>query len=420
MSNSQMSNALTCRKRIGIISLGYGWLPGEPGPSRFYYVAQLFAEAGWDVDFVMSSFQHFEKKQKDEAKLRQGDYPFKLTFIHQPSYKLNIGLGRILSNRVAARNLKKYLETVDYDLIYCSMPDNQVAMVAAKAAEAKGIPFIADVEDLWPEALSMVIRWDPLKKLIFPYFERPAEECYKRASAVIGTSEDYTQRAVKNGSARADVKLETVYVGCDLDAFDQGVKEHLDTISKAESEWWLTYTGNLGKSYHLETLLEAAELLKDDENLKIKILGTGVMEEKLQAMKAEKGLDNVEFLGYQPYPYMAAYLVKSDAALNSFRKNAPQSIVNKVGDYLASGHPMINTLENPVFCELVNFYECGLNVPAEDAKALAEAVLGLKNHPEESERMGRNARKLAEEEFDRPRAYARILEIAEELTAAKA
>ena len=39
-------------KKIGIISFGYGWLPCEPGPSRFYYISKYFKENGWDVTLV--------------------------------------------------------------------------------------------------------------------------------------------------------------------------------------------------------------------------------------------------------------------------------------------------------------------------------------------------------------------------------
>ena len=44
--------------------------------------------------------------------------------------------------------------------------------------------------------------------------------------------------------------------------------------------------------------------------------------------------------------------------INSFAKGAPQSIVNKIGDYLAAEKPMVNTLENEEMCKLVSDYGC--------------------------------------------------------------
>ena len=40
-----------------------------------------------------------------------------------------------------------------YDLIYCEVPPNDVALAAAKYAKKKGIPFVSDINDLWPEAM---------------------------------------------------------------------------------------------------------------------------------------------------------------------------------------------------------------------------------------------------------------------------
>ena len=94
--------------------------------------------------------------------------------------------------------------------------------------------------------------------------------------------------------------------------------------------------------------------------------------------------------------------------MNSFVKGAPQSIVNKIGDYLAAGKPMINTLENPIFCKLVEENGVGVNVEPEDAEALKTA---FKMYKEENEQMllgGKKARNLAEKSFNRVSSYRAI------------
>ena len=77
-------------KKIGIISFGYGWLPCEPGPSRFYYISKYFKENGWDVTLVGGTFQHFLKEYRDMEKIRDEKYPFKIAFIEVTQYKKNI------------------------------------------------------------------------------------------------------------------------------------------------------------------------------------------------------------------------------------------------------------------------------------------------------------------------------------------
>jgi glycosyltransferase involved in cell wall biosynthesis len=63
---------------------------------------------------------------------------------------------------------------------------------------------------------------------------------------------------------------------------------------------------------------------------------------------------------------------------------------------------------------LVEDNDAGLYVRAGDARDLAGKLAWLREHPEDAERMGRNARALAEREFDRERLAARALAVLEE------
>ena len=78
--------------------------------------------------------------------------------------------------------------------------------------------------------------------------------------------------------------------------------------------------------------------------------------------------------------------------MNSFIKGAPQSIVNKVGDYLASGITIINTLENPVFCNLISENAVGVNVEPENIETSKNAIEKLIENVSMSKTMGENAR----------------------------
>ena len=125
----------------------------EKGYTRFRYICEFLADAGYEVDLITTTFQHWEKEQRDLEKIKADDYKFGLKFIYEPGYKKNIDLQRIRSHRIAAKNLTALLEKEgDYDLLYAEIPPNDVALAAARYAEKKGIPFVVDVNDLWPEA----------------------------------------------------------------------------------------------------------------------------------------------------------------------------------------------------------------------------------------------------------------------------
>ena len=185
-------------------------------------------------------------------------------------------------------------------------------------------------------------------------------------------------------------------------------------MTKPEGEFWVTYAGTLGASYDLETLINAAALIKQAEEasgpalcsevvtsedtcdlkVRVKILGDGpnraALEQLAQSLNAP-----VDFLGYCPYDLMAAYLTASDVTVNSLKKDAAQSIVTKIGDYLAAGKPMINTGSSEEFLMKVKTDGFGVNVVAEDAQALADAITDLTKRPNRRRIMGTRARDVA-------------------------
>ncbi|KMZ53284.1 glycosyltransferase family 4 protein [Dorea sp. D27] len=401
-------------KRIAVITMGVK-LDDENGYTRFRFLPEFLVEKGYEVDLITSSFQHWAKEQRNIKDINKGNYPFRLRFIEEPGYKKNIDLRRIRSHRIAAKNLRKMLELDgNYDLIYCEIPPNDVALSAAEYANERGIPFVVDVNDLWPEAMQMVIDIPIISNLLFYPLLRDAEKVYKLCSGVIGTSDEYAGRPFQRNSK--DIPKETVYVGNEISAFDDGAKANMQEVNKGSDEFWVTYAGTIGTSYDIRTMVQAADELKKRgySDIYFKILGGGPLKVELENY-AKSLTGNVEFAGYVPYEKMAAYLKKSDILVNSFVKKAPQSIVNKIGDYLAAGKPMINTCSSDEFKNKVLSDGFGINIEAEDKKALADAILGLYNNQEERELMGRKAREVAEEQFDRPNSYNKIVKLISEL-----
>lgn len=394
--------------KVAVITMGVK-LDGEKGYTRFRYLCEFLVKKGYEVDLITTTFQHWEKKQRDLESVDQKSYPFGIKFIYEPGYRKNIDLRRVRSHKIAAENLRKLLEKEgDYDLIYAEIPPNDVALAAAEYAHRNKIPFVADVNDLWPEAMRMVFDIPIVSDLLFYPLKRDAEKVYSLTSGVIGTSDEYRDRPFLN--QKRDVLKETVYVGNEISVFDREAEQHADEVQKEEGTFWVTYAGTIGTSYDIRTMVLAAEELMKQGKTKIRfqILGDGPTREMLENLAKERKIQNVKFTGYVPYEQMAAYLVKSDVLINSFVRKAPQSIVTKIGDYLAAGKPMINTCMSPEFRKKVERDGFGINIEPEDVRELVNAVEWMYENEAERNDMGNRARKIAEEQFDRPVSYGKI------------
>lgn len=398
------------RKRVAIITLAVA-LQGEKGYSRFWTLANMLASK-YDVDLITSSFQHWEKKQRDKAQITNVQYPFRILIADEPGYRKNVDPMRMYSHKIAVNNILKILGENPYDLIYCIIPPNNMAARVGDYAREHNIKYIVDVEDLWPEAMEMI---SPMPHIIdealLKGFRTEARHAYACADAIVGTSDEYRDvpKVIYGITGKQAI---TVYVGCELSEFDSGAEQFRDSIDKNEDEFWVTYAGNLGSSYDISTLVKSAQQIykSGNNNIKFKILGGGPLEEQLKDCAAEQPC-NVEFVGYLPYKEMASWLSKSDVLVNSFVKDAPQSIVTKIGDYLAAGKPMINTLSSPEFREKVDRGGFGVNVPAENVNELVSTILSMEGNRQGLITMGEKARTVAEAEFDRKTSYKRILEL---------
>lgn len=409
-------------RRIAVVTMGVKLGNEVRGYTRFRFLSELLASQGFEVDLITSTFQHWEKAQRDCSDASYQGLPYAVRFIYEPGYKRNLDLARIRSHRKAARNLRKLFterfaaDPSAYDLIYAEIPPNDVARVCAETARQHGIPFVADVNDLWPEAMRMAVDVPILSDIAFAPFARDAKQVYELLTAAVGTSDEYAARPAQDRT-RPYQQL-TVYVGNDLATFDAGTMAHAASITKPEGELWVTYAGTLGASYDLATLVRAAAALRTrtlPRAVRVKILGDGPERSSLEELASQLGAP-VDFLGYTPYDQMAAWLCASDMLVNSLVRTAPQSIVTKIGDYLAAAKPMVNTGSSPEFRAKVDADGFGLNVPAENVEALADAISELARNPSRCKMMGAKARQIAEEQFDQPRSYQAIVDLIRSLT----
>ena len=409
------------KKRIAVVTQGVKLGDETRGYTRFRFIAQALSEAGFEVDLITSTFQHWDKAQRDTTQACYQNLPYRIRFVHEPGYKRNLDLARINSHRVFAGNLRRFLESRfasnphAYDLIYSEIPPNDMARVCAEVAHSHGIPYVADINDLWPEAMRMAVNVPIVSDVAFAPFARDAKRVYDLIAAAVGTSDEYANQPSKYRNE--NYRRITVYVGNELAKFDAGAAERASEVSKPEGEIWAIYAGTLGASYDIATLIDAALIAaRAKSHIRVKVLGDGPDRAKLEEKAAQSGAP-VDFVGYAPYDLMAAYLKASDITVNSLVKSAPQSIITKIGDYLAAGIPMINTGSSPEFRAKVKADGFGINVEAEDANVLSAALLELAGNPERRADMGAIARRIAEEQFDQPTAYQVIVELIRELTA---
>ena len=377
----------------------------ETDNGRFMYLCKELSKEN-NVEIITSDFDHGKKHHKEPL---VHNWPFKITFLHDPGYKKNICIKRFVSHRKWGKNVKKYLKSRKKpDVIYCAVPSLTGPLAAAKYCKKNGVKFIIDVQDLWPEAFKMVLHIPVVSDVIFAPFNWLANGIYKRADEIVAVSDTYVNRAVSvNKSVSSG---HSVFLGTQLETFDSYAAKN--PIEKPDDELWLGYCGTLGASYDLTCVIDALALVKEKNVTlpKFMVMGEGPRKEEFEKYAADKGIDAV-FTGRLSYDEMCGRLCACDIVVNPITKGAAQSIINKHSDYAACGLPILNTQESEEYCSLVEKYEMGYNCKNNDAADLAEKMIFLIQNPEERKKMGANARRCAEERFDRKHTYSEIVSL---------
>jgi glycosyltransferase involved in cell wall biosynthesis len=159
------------------------------------------------------------------------------------------------------------------------------------------------------------------------------------------------------------------------------------------------YVGTHAYYHGLDTLVEAADLLRSDSRIRIVMVGDGPERQRIRRLAAEKGLENIVFASV-PYEGTKALYSVAYAAVATLRDVpvAKSMRLSKVFPALSCGVPIIYSGAGEA-AELLAQNECGITARPEDPAALAEAIRTLVQNPQLREQLGVNGRHLVETEY---------------------
>jgi colanic acid biosynthesis glycosyl transferase WcaI len=170
----------------------------------------------------------------------------------------------------------------------------------------------------------------------------------------------------------------------------------------------VTHAGNLGYVYDLETLIDAASLLRSEAAIHFLIVGDGVVRQRLEERVSALGLTNVTLLPFQPRDSLPELRAASDVQVALYNRGSARfSMPSKVYEIMASGRPVLASADkHSDLWNLVVQTRCGICVEPHDAQSLASAVLTLSDDPALRSQMGHRGRLEAQRSYSRTSVVA--------------
>ena len=177
------------------------------------------------------------------------------------------------------------------------------------------------------------------------------------------------------------------------------------------------YAGTLGAAHDLETVVRAAALLDRDpagRDVSLLIIGEGPRRRALAQLIADLGAANVRLVPGVALEALAPYLGAADVGLSTEQRGLSDTLRAKLFLYMGARLPILATDDGGEVRELIERAGAGLLVEAENAAALAAAIIRLQRDPALGERYASNARQYAEAHHDRRVLAAHLARVVEE------
>jgi glycosyltransferase involved in cell wall biosynthesis len=287
------------------------------------------------------------------------------------------------------------------DVLYVWHPPLTVGISAWAIGKLKRVPIVYDVQDLWPESAlaSGLLKRGRLVNFLY----RLADWVYARADRLLVVSPATASYLEERGVPGAKMRVARHWI--DETLFDVPVSARdVRRELRLEGRFVVMFAGNLGLVQGLETVIDAASLLRDSP-VTFVLVGDGADRARLEQQAQRNGLSNVVFAGRHPAAEMPDFFRAADALLVHLRPSgiADHAIPTKILAYLAAARPIVCAMPGAA-ADLVRDAQAGPVLSPGDAPGLARVIQALARLPAaERQTLGMNGRRYLDEHFRKAR-----------------
>ncbi|MBP9665476.1 MAG: glycosyltransferase family 4 protein [Pyrinomonadaceae bacterium] len=305
---------------------------------------------------------------------------------------LTIGLSVFLSS---LRHFRKG----DQVMVVTAPPS--LPVTTALAALIKGTSYTLLVQDSYPEILVAVgsAKADSAFVRFVHYINRWV---YKHAAKVIVMGRDMNELFQKK-TAGLDLPIVTIPNWADLETIEPLPRDDNALLRELaiEHKFVLLYAGNIGHPTDVETIVEAAERLREREDIHFLFIGAGVKKKWLDETVSQRKLANVTILDYRPRSEQTIFLNACDVGLVALIKGMwGTAMPSRTYNVMAAGKPIIAlTDEGSELSRVIDEDGIGWHIEPGDARELESTILQAYDSRAKLSEIGRLARQAAEDKY---------------------
>jgi colanic acid biosynthesis glycosyl transferase WcaI len=298
------------------------------------------------------------------------------------------------------------------DVVIGSSPQLLVALAGWWLAWTKGVPFVFEVRDLWPESLAAVGAGGEGSAL-HRTLGLIAGFLYRRSTRIAVVTPAFQDHLIRYWQVPAE-RISVVENGVETELFRPCPPA---ILPGTEGKFVVCYIGTMGMAHGLETLIAAAELLREDfPQAVFLMIGEGAEKERIVELARARHLSNIIFLGQQPRDQIPAYIAGADVCLVMLKKSELFKTVmpTKLLEYMACEKPVVVAVDGQAR-KLVEESSSGVFVEPGDSQALANSIRALASDAAARQKMGSNGREYIVRHLSREQTARTYIEVLEKL-----
>lgn len=356
--------------------------------------------------------------------VRHGIQTKNLVTIHRlqhSQFPKRIPAGRIFNLISFSRSTDRYLRQCKtiFEVLVSETDPFLLPPVVAKHATRHGIKFVAYLQDIYPDVAIAIGKAKP--GLISSSIRRRLRDAYRSADHIIVLGDCMRQRLIQPPWSLDADRIQIIPNWADTESIVP-VASHLNKFRKQQNwqdRFVVMHSGNMGLTQRLDRIIDSlATSLNNDhardsssrqwpKNSLLALVGDGANQKSLRKL-ADQRLgkqfgQHLTFLPYQPRKILSESLSAADVHIVSMAPTITGCLCpSKLYGILAAGRPLI-AIASPEteLSKIVRDHNIGICVDPHDEVGIAAAVAQMAGDKEQRFQMGKRARELAIEKFDR-------------------
>ena len=339
-----------------------------------------FAEHGWDVDVYIPTPTRgvTDEVRREYAKKRKETHcDGKLTIHRMHLYREGTRMFQrtirysIFSLQCLVRGL-----FLPADVIFTGGGPPTQGIIGGLIHKWTKKKFIFNPQDLFPD--SLVIAGQATEESKVVKLGRKMERfAYKNADVIITITEDMAENIRSKTEDKNKVHVVRNWIDTEKTVPVERSKNTLfDELGLSRDNFYVTYAGNIGMMQGIETIVDAAEKLKNESEIQFIIFGNGSEEENIKNRIAEKQLTNIKMYPLQPLERVSEVYSLGDVSIIPCKAGTGGSgMPSKTWTIMATGTAIIASFDLGGEMErTINRANCGVCIPSGDVVKLADAI----------------------------------------------